>query len=546
MLPAVSLLSCGCTQSERHLPDSAVSTEDVDNASSASALSAPVEKPGMSRHTENPDRPDTPSEPASADTVDGQDTINQHRMEVSSTAVPGTGQPLHAAAERRSQLRLPDDRPAISDATLNEFGIRVYRSRRLILLSDLPEDQVTTLPKIADQLFDALESALGPLLPAESGADFQVTGCLIDARERFEQAGLMPPEEFPIRHGRHLNYRFWMFNPTTDYYRRHLLLHEFTHCFMSCEHGMRDIPPLWYTEGIAEYFATHELPDSQPGDDDGQGEAGIQKTVRFGILPGSTSLFPGWGRISEIRRSFNSDPETEVADAGFTPLHIVLNPPGGLLTEDSQYAHAWALFWMLKNNAVYQKEFAKLLPVRSGQEFVACTAMIPDSTLDRLKIDWLLTLDSLTEGFDAGRCFPVRKGLPNQNAILPTAQSVQLEVTAEHGWQHSGFILKSGQTVLLTAQGRFQIGETTKPWISEPPGVTLKYHRGRPLGELVALLTAPDGSFASRRIPIGTGARLTVPCDLELWLQLNESAAERVDNRGSVSVTLTRTDGTSP
>lgn len=159
--------------------------------------------------------------------------------------------PAATGDSRPGHTRLADDRPALNESQLAAEGIKVYRSRHLVLLTDCPAEQAESLPGLADALFAVLETRLGRLLPAPDGADFQVTGCLMDAEERFRRAGLLPEIEFSIRHGRHLNYRFWMRNQATDYYRRHLLLHEFTHCFMSCEYGMRDIPPLWYTEGIA-------------------------------------------------------------------------------------------------------------------------------------------------------------------------------------------------------------------------------------------------------------------------------------------------------
>lgn len=446
------------------------------------------------------------------------------------------------AVAEENRFRLPRRDLRHDPQTLRQLGIRTITSKRLVLHTDVPDEQCKGLTELADQLFETLERQLGPLLPAEDGSEFQVTGCLINAKERFAEAGLLPPEEFPIRHGRHLGYRFWLMNQETDYYRRHLLLHEFTHCFMNCEYGMTDIPALWYTEGIAEYYATHQLPKHSESKSP---KPESRETVPlFGILPSKVERFPGWGRISEIRRSFDGTPSSDVLDAGFTPLSTILNPPGNRLIEDRQYAYAWALVWLINHHPDYQKIFQPLRSLRSGQQFTAELRKIPESVWHSLSIDWLLTQDSLIEGFDIKRSFPhrteddLRAGVttPSQAIGTTDGHGRSLMVHADRGWQFSGLRLQSNQKISLTSSGQFQIGKTSRPWISEPQGITLRYHRGRPLGELVGILVAVDGSMASRRIPIGSGIELHIPFDAELWLQLNESAAERDNNEGTVSV----------
>lgn len=425
------------------------------------------------------------------------------------------------------RTRLSDNRPQFDEARLHEAGIAVYRSQRLILLTDVSSEDVANLPLLADQLFMTLESRLGKLPRAADGSEFQVTGCLMDAPERFQSAGLMPELELVIRHGRHLDYRFWMFNPPADYYRRHLLLHEFVHCFMTCEFGMLDIPPLWYTEGIAEFFATHSLTDDSA------------ESVRFGVLPDDPLRFQGWGRISEIRRSFLPDPSVEPADAGFTALQAVLYPPTNSFQQDAQYAHAWALYWLLQRHPYYQPFFEPMLQVRSRRQFAQIFESIPEPVWQRLAVDWLLILDSLTEGFDAERSFPMHV---DQTVAAMQSETAELDATmlvhAVAGWQDSGERLMAGQTVTISASGRFQMAVDPAPWISEPQGVTIEYHRGRPLGELTAILVAEDGTKATQRIPVGVKASLQIPFDSRIWLQLNDSAASRKDNAGYVSVKI--------
>ena len=267
------------------------------------------------------------------------------------------------------RFRLPDDRPELNREELLAEGLRIVESEHLVLVTDLPLESVAELPPLADALFATLERRLGKLAPDIAGMKFQVTGFLMDARDRFERAGVLPPEQYPIRHGRHLGYRFWMNNQTADYYRRHLLLHEFVHCFLMCEYGMLDIPPLWYTEGIAEYFATHQL------------HADVAKSD-FGVLPSSVEGFEGWHRMAEIRRHIHQEPSATGELTDIVPLQTVLHPPDTTFQEDAQYANAWALVWLLNHHPELQPDFAVIAACRTRRQFDEAIADVPESGVE--------------------------------------------------------------------------------------------------------------------------------------------------------------------
>ena len=76
----------------------------------------------------------------------------------------------------------------------------------------------------------------------------------------------------------------WLYEQPSDYYRRHLLLHEGTHGFMNTVLG--GCGPLWYMEGIAEYLATHRWKDGR---------------LTLGYMPRSRDEVPQWGRIRLIQ-----------------------------------------------------------------------------------------------------------------------------------------------------------------------------------------------------------------------------------------------------
>ena len=422
------------------------------------------------------------------------------------------------------QFRLPDDRPLLDREKLTALGFSIVESKRLILVTDLPAESVSDLPPLADALFDELQTQLGPLAPDLNGKEFQVTGYLMNARERFTDAKLLPPEHFQIRHGRNLGYQFWLNDQTADYYRRHLLLHEFTHCFMMCEHGMTNIPPLWYTEGISEYFATHELTQN------------IDNS-RFGILPPATEGFEGWGRIAEIKKGFPVELADSPEISGVTSLKTVLNPPDDSFVDDQQYALAWALVWLIRNHPDLKAEFSEFDHVRSREQFVEADRAIPAAVWSRLNVIWPLFLDSVIEGEDLADSLPrMMPGPAHWN--VGVNKPALLQIDAAQDWQSSGFIFTRGQTIKLSCSGRYAVHDTPRPWISEPQGITIDYYRGRPLGEVVAMIVSPDGQFVSRRITVGTGCSITLTHDGELWLQINDSATERTGNSGAVEVAI--------
>lgn len=429
--------------------------------------------------------------------------------------------PARPVAPQR--FRLPDDRPKLNAEELLSHGLRIVESRHLILVTDLPQESVAELPRLADALFANLELRLGKLPPNIAGTEFQVTGFLMDARDRFKQAGVLPPEEFTIRHGRHLGYQFWINNQPADYYRRHLLLHEFVHCFMMCEYGMNDIPPLWYTEGVAEYFATHRL------------QTDVTKS-EFGILPASGEGFEGWHRIAEVRRHFNQEPSATGELADIISLQTVMHPPETTFMEDSHYAHAWALVWLINHHPELQPEFAALATCRTQQQFNDAMAKIPAQTLQQMKQIWPLYLDGLTEAEISNVRFPSLKEVSSQQS--PGTNTLPQEFSMDPGqqWASTGIELTAGQNIMIECKGQFVVKQTTKPWISEPNGITVDYVRGRPLGEAIAAIVSPDGTKTTRHIPIGASRILQSPIDGILWLQINDGWANRADNEGKVSI----------
>lgn len=479
---------------------------------------------------------DRTSKRDAAPRVDDSPAVRAAPVSILPTATASASAPANPSALKSVQrdlsspvalqrFRLPDDRPTLNAEELLSHGLRMVESKHLVLVTDLPEESVADLPRLADALFVNLELRLGKLAANIAGTEFQVTGFLMEARDRFKQAGVLPPEEFSIRHGRHLGYQFWINNQPADYYRRHLLLHEFVHCFMMCEYGMNDIPPLWYTEGIAEYFATHRLHT-----DVTQSE--------FGILPTSREGFEGWHRIAEIRRHFDQEPSATGELADIISLQAVMHPPNTTFVEDSQYANAWALMWLINHHPDLQPQFADLAHCRTQEQFNAAMAKISEYTLQQMKQIWPLYIDGLAEAEVSTVRFPPVTPIKSQQSHAENTLPQEMTLEAGQPWVSTGFELTAGQQVAIECQGRFSVRETTKLWISEPDGITIDYVRGRPLGEVIGAIVSTDGTKTTRHIPIGTSKSLQSPIDGILWLQTNDHWSDRANNDGKITVRI--------
>ncbi|MCR9201854.1 MAG: basic secretory family protein, partial [Planctomycetaceae bacterium] len=417
----VSMLALiGCSESRRPAASTPVDEEVIVVASDTADASEDVPQPPAHSEANTRTEPQRATAPAHA-----------------------KSQPQIAETVTGPRRRLPDDRPDINEQRLQAAGIRVERGRRLILLTDLPPQETAGLCQLADRLFDKLERDLGPLPPAADSSEFQVTGHLIGDASRFASIGLMPGAALTFRHGRHVNYRFWMNNPDTAYYRRHLLLHEFTHCFMTCESGMTDIPPLWYIEGMAEYFATHRLE--------------VDGSVTFAVMPGSYEGFEGWGRVSELQRVAGLDAESIGSDQPpqIPRIHQVMRESVNS-QQDVDYAWWWAVCWMLQNHPQYAEDFAEFRTRQQRAPFLQTARSFLQQHKSTLAVDWLLFVESLESGFRSEREF---SRIPADRWTLNSEKSRSLTIRPDAGWTSTGLQMQAGEQVQITAQGRYAMNQ---------------------------------------------------------------------------------------
>jgi hypothetical protein len=415
--------------------------------------------------------------------------------------------------------RPSDQRSRYDAARAAELGIARYESKRLLLYTDIDPEIARTLPPLFDQAYDAWNEYFGALPPDREGTEYQVTGFIMQDKDRFREAGMLPAEARALLvHGIHRRNEFWMNAQDYDYYRRHLMVHEGTHCFMTT---MPLAPlPVWYYEGMAELFGTHRL--------DTEGRA------TFRVMPGAAENFDGFGRVEMIRNAVKEG-------RCLTPQGVVdLTMKEFAESKSDPYAWSWALCKFLDTHPRYRERFRELADNLDGNEFARRmqSSFGSDAVL---WVEWELFVRNLVYGYDIERAaIDFRRGEP-----LPAGGSIATDIRADAGWQSSGVWVEAGRTYSITAAGQVSLAQEPKPWISEPAGVSIRYASGKPIGRLVAGIqseTPPTGTGEGalwKVIDVGPAATTTPTVDGTLYFRVNDFWNELADNQGAYRVTAT-------
>jgi hypothetical protein len=417
---------------------------------------------------------------------------------------PPTAAPNAAAA--RSATRH-------SDTALSQLGIRKLVGSHVTIYTDLPDSEaLDELPEIFDRAVPQWE--LYFRVPAVRTASWHVSAHVMESKERFREAGLLPVElpEFP--HGYQQGDAFWMMKQPSDYYLRHMFLHEGTHAFMT--NLMGGAGPPWYMEGIAELLATHQWKDN---------------TLTLKWMPPSREEVPYWGRVKIIQDQF-------AAGEGLM-LNEVFRLEAERFRQVDAYAWAWAAAAFLDGHPAYQTRFRALRQnVADGSKsFTLGFESELQHQLRQVDEEWQLFVLHADYGYDFTRAaVKYRAGSP-----IP-AEGAEVEIAADRGWQSTGWRVEGGATYLLEAEGKFVLGRVPREWSSGPDGVTLHYYQGQPLGRLMGNVrldqARPGIANLGRPVPLGN-RRLVQPEDSgTLYLRINESPAGLADNEGTVKIRI--------
>ena len=391
-----------------------------------------------------------------------------------------------------------------------------YESQRLVLHTDVAPATAAILLRAFESAWKTWVREFGSPPAGNDGKPLRITGCVMVAPEKFSDAGLLPKSierflgsEHP---GKHQGNRFWMKERSSDYYRRHLMIHEATHCFMTARGGT--MLPVWYLEGTAELFATH-VTDASSGQ------------FRFGVMPTDTSQLPGWGRLGMLRRDVRR---------GRLPRFAMLS--GLWKTEHekiSTYAWSWAYCRFLASHPVYGSGFRTLGKHLSDGRFDAALERSFGSRSDVLQFEWRLAARDMVPGFDFQR-----SAIRFVRSRPLEADGTRTVVVADRGWQSTGVRVEKGRGLKVVADGRFTLARKPRPWISTADGISFRYHAGLPLGRLVGVVQ-PDRVISDappRVVSLGRDGRLLPRTSGTLFLRLNDFLSELADNTGMVTVEI--------
>jgi hypothetical protein len=312
-----------------------------------------------------------------------------------------------------------------------------------------------------------------------------------------------------------------------------------------------EMGPGWYMEGMAELLATHRW-------DEGR--------LKMGVLPARRQEVPMWGRIKWVREAVRAGKPLELAAV------LALDRRQRLGTDE--YAWCWALCQLLDAHPRWQARFRQLPEDVSEAGFNERFRQRWGPQWGELLVEWDAFVATLDYGYDTqqmamrhAECAPVTG---------PASRTVQ----AAQGWQSSGWVLEPAHRYQLEAAGRYQIANRggqianrggqianrggqianrdgqianrdgqiadrggqgagpSGPWPCEPGGVTLEYHAGHPLGQLLGAWRSVASDRFSEPFAIGLG-RVVEPTEPGvLYLRVNDSPARLSEHQGTLAVRI--------
>ena len=347
--------------------------------------------------------------------------------------------------------------------------------------------------------------------------NFKVEACVIGNKADFKRRGLIPAEvpDFPFGYAR--GNQVWVLAQQSEYYTRHLLLHEGAHSL--AYHLFNGAGPTWYQEGSAELLATH---------------LGKNRDITINRIPPTRDDAPFWGRFKRMNQARE---KSEVPS-----FDTVMGYQPNLTGDVATYSWSWAACMVLSVYPEYRPAF--LAAAQQGQEtgplFNRKLKTALGAQWPILAARWRLTCNDLDYGYDWKR---EQVSLSAKDPIWD-GKDLTLQVQPDRGWQSCGVRIPRGASIRVTAAGEITLAEQPKPWVSQPPGITFQYHHGRPLGQLqMCLLPNATNPQATRVEPLkiqgfNDPAVLKVPEYSWLLFRVNDAVGERSDNRGSYQVTL--------
>jgi hypothetical protein len=275
--------------------------------------------------------------------------------------------------------------------------------------------------------------------------------------------------------------------------------------------------PAWYMEGVAELLATHRW---------------TRGRLTLPYFPASAADVPKLGRVEIVQTQFKAGKALYFRDVlALENRHYLENEP---------YAWSWAAAAFLHGHPAYRDRFQAMMKERARGDLNEQLKKVYADDARQLGEEWQVFIGELAHGYDFER---TRLDFAPAKVTPEVSKPQKVSIAADRGWQNTGWRLEAGKRYKLSAAGRYTLADTPKPWTCEPGGVTIRYHRGLPLGILLAVVRpekAPAGpSPFFNPQAVGLGAMVEPSQTGTLYLRINDFAGELADNSGAANVVVT-------
>jgi hypothetical protein len=243
---------------------------------------------------------------------------------------------------------------------------------------------------------------------------------------------------------------------------------------------------------------------------------------------------PHWGRFKLM---------SQLRDEGKIPsLANVMQYQPDLKGDVATYGWSWAATMILHAYPEYRDDFfAAAQNGRTvGPGFNRKLVQSLQEEWPILAASWRVLCHDLDYGFDWSR---EKLDLSIKDPMWD-GKTIHVSVAADRCWQSMGYRIPRGARIHLEPSGEVTLAKTTRPWLSQPAGITFDYHRGRPLGQLL-LCVLPNaielGAEAIAPLPVQSVAGETVievPEYSWLLFRINDAVGQLADNEGEYRVVV--------
>ena len=353
-------------------------------------------------------------------------------------------------------------------------------------------------------------------LPADALAGWRVRAYVMRNEALFREQGMIPDHipQFPF--GYAFGNTIWVRAQQSEYYTRHLLLHEGVHSLAFEQFD--GAGPTWFMEGTAELLSTHQ---------------GSGATTIINHVPVNREEVPFWGRFKLMEQLRRKD--------RVPTIETVMRYSPTLTGNVETYGWSWAAAMILHAYLEYHNAFfAAARDGSDGPQFNRrLFQKIGQKRWPVLVARWRLMCRDLDYGFNWDH---ERVALSVDDPAW-NGKPLITQVQADQGWQSSAVRFEPGTKISINASGRVVLDNQPKPWISEPAGITIQYARGRPLGQLLACIVPNARDRTPMLKPLKTVAiesQTTLDIDQHCWIvfRVNDHLGAIGNNSGQYAVTV--------